>query len=347
MYKTKVILFLLVLNLCFLQGKSQIIDTVCIGQLSNYKVVGDSASMFNWNVTGGLIIGSQSNDSIHIQWGVNAGTYPISVIETTTNGCVGDTMKSEVIVLPFSTVSIQGTSEICEGEIALIFATNGTNYHWNTGSVNDSIFVMPISTTNYTLVASNQCTTDTLNHTLTVHQKPVLEFLYSPDMPSYGETVFLSYTGTPVISYNWYDDMFNLISTQQNTSFVLNNLTNSYIYLVATNQFGCSDSIGKLIFINNQVNIWVPNSFTPNGDGLNDEFKITTSPELKQFYLYVYNRWGELVFESKNSQNGWDGNYKGKQASEGVYIWMLEYNSKTNEKDNLEGIKKGTITLIR
>jgi gliding motility-associated-like protein len=92
------------------------------------------------------------------------------------------------------------------------------------------------------------------------------------------------------------------------------------------------------------INVWIPNSFTPNGDGLNDEFRIETSGEFAAFHLYIFNRWGGLVFESMNAGNSWDGKYKGEEALSGVYNYSLNFTGKDSKQEKQ---LKGKLTLIR
>ena len=94
-------------------------------------------------------------------------------------------------------------------------------------------------------------------------------------------------------------------------------------------------------------NFYVPNAFSPDGDGLNDVFKVTCNSEnISSFRMYIYNRWGALVFESKEISLGWDGEYKGKPASQGVYVYKIEYSIGTSAQDESR-LKSGTVMLVR
>jgi gliding motility-associated-like protein len=75
------------------------------------------------------------------------------------------------------------------------------------------------------------------------------------------------------------------------------------------------------------ANVFVPNAFSPNGDGHNDEFKVFSPLELNDFALRIFNRWGEMVFESFEPELGWGGFYKGKRVPSGVYVAMISYKS--------------------
>jgi gliding motility-associated-like protein len=89
--------------------------------------------------------------------------------------------------------------------------------------------------------------------------------------------------------------------------------------------------------------IWVPNAFTPNGDGSNDVFRVLgNAGRMEHFGLSVYNRWGERIFHTNDRSTGWDGTYKGSKAQLGTYIYVLEYT--IGGKPILQ---KGSFHLIR
>ena len=88
--------------------------------------------------------------------------------------------------------------------------------------------------------------------------------------------------------------------------------------------------------------VYIPNSFTPNGDGNNDLFLIY-GEGIKTVNLKIFNRWGEMVFNSENQFLGWDGNYKGANQPVGVYV----YEAQITFLDNRQTLRTGSITLIR
>lgn len=87
--------------------------------------------------------------------------------------------------------------------------------------------------------------------------------------------------------------------------------------------------------------IYVPNSFTPNGDGLNDTFGVA-GEAIQTFSMQIYNRWGDKIFESKNVSQQWDGTFKGAKVPEGAYVYKIYASSITGKKAQ----KEGTITLV-
>lgn len=87
--------------------------------------------------------------------------------------------------------------------------------------------------------------------------------------------------------------------------------------------------------------IYVPNSFTPNGDGLNDTFGIR-GEAVQNFSIQIFNRWGDLIYESTDATSSWDGTYKGQNAPQGVYVYKVSASSISGRKAQ----KEGTLSLI-
>jgi gliding motility-associated-like protein len=89
--------------------------------------------------------------------------------------------------------------------------------------------------------------------------------------------------------------------------------------------------------------LYVPDAFTPNGDGVNDLFQAFTSYDVSAFALKIFDRWGEKVFESNNYNQGWDGRYRGTALPAGVYVYEVSVVSLIGNTAS----KKGSLTLIR
>ncbi len=117
------------------------------------------------------------------------------------------------------------------------------------------------------------------------------------------------------------------------------------LYHVEVWKNGCmaSDSI---YISKGGVNVYLPNAFTPDGDGVNDVFKPVSSEPLSDYHLTIFNRSGDVLFESSNSDLGWDGSYNNSLLNNGVYIWRILYTVYgSNNAAKVE--KKGTVTLIK
>jgi gliding motility-associated-like protein len=114
--------------------------------------------------------------------------------------------------------------------------------------------------------------------------------------------------------------------------------------IVTNNNLGCSDTAKKSITVLNNCIIAVPSAFTPNGDGLNDYLSPHNALKADNLDFKVYNRWGQLVFHSRDWKQRWDGRLNGVIQTTGTYVWMLSY---THRDTGEKVFQKGTVTLIR
>jgi gliding motility-associated-like protein len=121
------------------------------------------------------------------------------------------------------------------------------------------------------------------------------------------------------------------------------NYGNYRITQLVENQFGCIDSTSAIVRILPEFRLWIPNCFTPDGNGRNDRFMpVTIGTE--QYDFQIYNRWGERVFRTEHPEEGWDGSYKGLECPQGVYTWRLSFKNVTTEDTELHF---GHVTLLR
>jgi gliding motility-associated-like protein len=113
------------------------------------------------------------------------------------------------------------------------------------------------------------------------------------------------------------------------------------------NTCGKSECSSVDVFVDQEAVITVPNAFSPDGDGLNDVFKAYTPNSFASYNLYIYDRWGQLIFESEKPEEGWDGKVNNNDAPEGSYVWLLVYqiDAKGIEKEQLK--KQGVVTLVK
>lgn len=112
------------------------------------------------------------------------------------------------------------------------------------------------------------------------------------------------------------------------------------ILLTVTNEDGCSDTAYGIVYMEGGSVYYVPNSFTPDGNEFNQVFHPVFSSGIDptEYNLKIFNRWGEIVFESNDTEVGWDGTYHGILAPEGVYTWRIEFGSIWNsEKEIIHG----------
>ena len=189
----------------------------------------------------------------------------------------------------------------------------------------------------------------TLNTPVTVQTRPMADFITIPDEPTILNS-FLNFIDNSVNAslWNWsFGDLHDNFSIEQNPIFEYPSDTGTYIVqLIISNEFGCLDTTTKEIHIKAGYQVFVPNAFTPNGDGINDLFSpkgvgISTD----DFKLMIFDRWGDLIFETSELNLGWDGRANGGKyiAQRDVYVWKLH--TKDYFENRYENI--GHITLVR
>jgi gliding motility-associated-like protein len=134
---------------------------------------------------------------------------------------------------------------------------------------------------------------------------------------------------------------------QVNPVLNLTKIGNYKLTLVAQNKEGCVDSVSHNIEVKSDFNIFIPTSFTPNDDGLNEEFIPVFSRDAnfdeKSFEMEIYDRWGHMLFKSKGVLKGWNGVFKGEPVKEEVYIYKIRYKDPDGNLNNITG----HFTLLR
>jgi len=184
-----------------------------------------------------------------------------------------------------------------------------------------------------------------LNNFITVLEDPEAHFNIFPQNPTMlNPTIAFSDASYPnVVAWKWlFDTLGN--SNYENPSFTFpNDSGNYYVTLIVEDDKTCKDTITKKIFIRSEIALFLPNSFTPNGDGLNDNFIPKGFGLSTESYSFlIFNRWGEVVFETNNILEGWDGYFKGKLLSTGVYAWRADF----TDLNGKEYRRKGQMNIL-
>lgn len=147
-------------------------------------------------------------------------------------------------------------------------------------------------------------------------------------------------------SYAWdfNDGSFSTVTDPIHT--YMNEASDYEVILIANNEDNCPDTTKLLISVIEPLIFYVPNSFTPDGNSFNEIFQpvFTSGFDPNDFELLIYNRWGEVIFTTKNVNEGWNGTFKGNVVEEGVYTWKIEFKDKFNDKRYLY---TGHINLLK
>jgi len=131
-------------------------------------------------------------------------------------------------------------------------------------------------------------------------------------------------------------------TTERNLNFHFIEGGYHYPYQVVTNQYGCVDTAFRRVYVEPHTTLYVPNAFTPDGSGVNEVLRPVVY-DVTEYEFEVYDRWGQIVYKTNNTKEGWDGRLKGHPSPDGVYIWRIKY---INHLEIGE-IHQGSFSLLR
>lgn len=328
--------------------------TICKGDSFTFTAEADHGSgnyAYNWNPyynitgpTGSVQVGVGQGTTIY-----NVTVYDIACPTYTINHSFTLTVNRAPVP------NLQLDNNKCEPFCQIYNSKIGTNgsitYNFNNGSLygGDSINVC-LSSGNYTLdmttIGENGCK-ETFRYPsiITIHPKPNANFSWDPTNPntvSESNTTFIpAEQSMSITTYAWY---FPDLSTSdaKTPQYKFNEQNNYPVTLVLTSNYGCTDTITKIVQVRDEFLIWIPNAFTANGDGLNDTFR-PKGLGIKTYEMSIFDRWGSLIFQSNDIMKDWDGSFKGKLCTEGVYVYKMNITD-TNGKTHT---KTGHVTLLK
>jgi len=194
------------------------------------------------------------------------------------------------------------------------------------------------------------CVSDTnLSSVVCVFANPHAEFQPSPIFMSELDPVTtMINNSTGAVSYDW-DFGDGSISQLENPEHNYGEAISYYtIVLTAISEHGCIDTAEATVQVLEELIYYVPNTFTPDGDGFNEEFKpqFTSGFERDTYHLYIFDRWGNLVFESKDIEYGWNGSFAGEIAQDGTYTWKIEFKSLDRDELQLQALT-GHVNILK
>lgn len=271
----------------------------------------------------------------------SSGKYYVKVINE--DGCSSlDSVTVTVHEKPIAAVAFSDTS-ICEGRAVQLHSSGGTVYQWLPADfLSSAVAHSPISTpaTNISynvIVWNDDGCSDTTNVAINVIEAPTADA--GPDRWIIeGSTVQLQGVATGQgVSYAWSPGVY-LDNTSSLQPFITPLRDTSYVLSVISG-LGCgmaTDTMKVFVF----KDVFIPNAFSPNNDGLNDKWNIPTLAAYPGFELSVFNRQGQVVFRARGDNRPWDGSYRGQPQPAGIYVYMLDL------KDG-SAIRKGTLMLVR
>lgn len=334
--------------------------TICDGDTATLSVnaSGGNGNPYNYSWSNGATTQSQMVFPV-------LASSPATYVVTVTDGCSRPAIDSTVVTVnvdPTGTFTHSDTSG-CEPLLINFNASSGSSgvtFTWNYGDgttgagassshiyTSDSVYTVTL-----TITTAQGCsaTVQEIN-AITVDPKPDADFLIDP-VPASSLYPLVEYTDistTPIVSWAW---NFNDPSSSANTSNISNP---SHTYggvgtytteLIVINQFGCRDTVSKQIDVIDEFVFYAPNTFTPNEDDVNEVFlPVGVGWDIGTYELYIFDRWGELIFSTEDYAQGWNGRAKGgtELVQNDVYVW------KVNLKD-LRGNRHkyiGHVTMLK
>lgn len=252
------------------------------------------------------------------------------------NAC-GSTEDSVFVEVIVPLITAGNDTIICPGEIASVWADGGVSYVWEPQQFvsqvsGNTALVAPQVNTLFTVYGTDQfgCI-GTANVFVELFPLPFVQT--SPDIFAFfGDAITISAQGSSNGLYYWQPTEFLSCPNCQTTGVSANQNITYTVFFVDANGCTAQDQID----ISFDGIIYVPNTFTPDQDNFNPVFS-PKGGNIVEYHLMIFNRWGELIFESYNFNVGWNGTYGGEICQDGTYIWVIEYTDYSNNKDKLYG----------
>ncbi|PKR79476.1 hypothetical protein CW751_14920, partial [Brumimicrobium salinarum] len=269
-------------------------------------------------------------------------------------------------VVSFTGVDLEGCSPVCpniNSTTTINSPSSIAEYEWTftdgslySGANLSECFENNSGSTQFyglTLTATSNegcVSTHTENDYVKVYHNPRAEFNFSPD-----ESDIID-SKVEFFNTSLYADMYHWTFGNDGTSSETNPVVvftkdpdRHIIELVASTNEGCSDTVYEVVDILDRVIFYVPNTFTPDNDNYNETFQpvFSSGYDPQDYTLYIFNRWGEIVFESHDTNVGWDGRYgtnSRKIVKEGTYVWKIEFKETMSDKRHTE---KGHVNVLR
>lgn len=324
---------------------------------------GSSAYTFTWTENGNPI---GTGTSINVDPSVTNTQYCVTMSEAcgspTTNDCMVITFPTPVSsnfipnkpysCIPGDYVFFNNSTEKSQIDTMFVIYGDGTQEVVIGGVDLAHVYANPgIYDINITYISTLGCTTTGSHPAIAnVIPNPVADFTMSANPTTFFETVIgmQDFSSGNVDTWVWYSPLSTPTnSTQNNPTFTFpEGVTGTYpISLIVTTLEGCMDTITKNLTVNSDILFFAPNSFTPDGDEFNQSWKWSVQGiDDQDFSLFIFNRWGEILWETHDPNSEWDGTYKGEIIPAGIYTWRARV-----KNINSDGKKEftGHINIIR
>ncbi len=330
---------------------------ICSADSSIISIAGSyaSGSTVNWNFDGGQIVAGSGAGPLGVKWN-SAGSYMVT-LSISHNNCKSepDTQIVEVFQTPIVDFSAMTTEACGSGSIQFVNNTPGMkDYFWrfndynsnlDTSSKEHPLYYYSQAGSYYVsleVISQDGCPAHLIKPNMVhIYPIPVADFSMSKDQVDYNDPLINFYDQSKdAVTWDWnFDDIKSGIyntSIDQDPYHVFQDTGVYYVKLIVNSDHNCKDTVVKKIINEDGPTLYIPNAFTPNGDGVNDTFfPKGRGYDWDTYELYIYDRWGELAFQTKDINDSWDGSKRnaGGAQKDDVYSYIIFI-------DTPQGVKK-------
>ncbi|MCX7696391.1 MAG: gliding motility-associated C-terminal domain-containing protein [Bacteroidales bacterium] len=318
----------------------------CLSANENYTTYHLPNVSYLWTVNNGYVVSGNGTHDVLVHF-YDTGYAYVGVHVTDINSGCSSYDSLEVRVLEAPTAFAGNDVSICKGDTIQLYGIGGVQMQWQPSlGLNDPSSSSPLASPPYTIdyvfATSNGSCVDYDTVRVNVVDRPHVDA--GPDlMATQTDTCVMlqGFSLSPNVTYQWYPP-YGLSNPQTPTPLAcVNKDTTIYVLLVSNGICSSTDTV-YVYLMRNQTpgDVSFVNSFSPNGDGINDVWMITNAEKYPKNKLSVYNRWGNKVYEAKPYLNDWDGTSIGKPLPDGTYYFVFD-------KGNGDPIIAGYVTIIR
>ena len=345
-----------------LSGTITPFDTVCPTYSTDIFATagGGIGQPYTFTWSSGDVYTGNPNHQITVTPSVTT-TYTVTITDACESTPLVLTTDIRVAPLPVPTYLVTNPIQCEPAEFEIINTTDPSMsqyIYWEVDGMpylnEDTIISQALMAGNYDIqmiVTSYEGCVDSITYPNALHVDPIPDalFHFTPDPVTMFNTdvTFLNYSYNGD-SYQWYfPGGTPAQSTEEDVAVRYpDGVVDSYeVTLITTSALGCIDTLVKTVIVNPEVILYAPNTFTPDGDEFNQSWNIHIEGiDIYNFELFVFNRWGEVVWESHDPSIGWDGTYKGKVIPQGTYTWVIRANDQLNDDKHTFN---GYINIIR